>query len=352
VTADATDALREELLERIGKPLSGSGPSTAPDPVNVPMIRHWVDAFDDRNPIYLDDAAAVAAGYDGLVAPPAMLQTWTMARPRIEGIRERGGSADDIDTDSPIARLAAAGYRGTLATNSELEFARYLRPGDHLESKGTLDEISELKATALGVGYFVTWINTYTVGDEVVGQQRFRIFKFDATRTAADLPPRAPRSSSATATQAAAAAVEKTPGPDLPPFDLDVTATVVVAGAIASRDFMPVHHDRDYARAQGAPDLFMNILTTTGYVTRYVTDWAGPHAVVRRLAIRLGGPAIPGLVLHFTGAVTGHRESDAHTQLEVTLHAANDLGDHATGTVELTVPTDQPLPSQRHPGPR
>jgi acyl dehydratase len=331
---DATDALHEQLLERIGARLSGSGPAIAPDPVNVPMIRHWVDAFDDRNPIYLDDDAAIAAGFDGLVAPPAMLQTWTMARPRIEGIRERGGSPEDVDPNSPLARLAAAGYTATLATNSELEFVRYLRPGDRLTAIGTLDDVSELKATGVGVGYFITMVNTYSVGDEVVGRQRWRIFKFDPTRTAADLPPRAP------STTAAPPVVEKTPGPELPPFDLDVTPTVVVAGAIASRDFMPVHHDRDYARAQGAPDLFMNILTTTGYVTRYVTDWAGPRAVVRRLAIRLGGPAIPGLVLHFSGAVTDRRDADGPTELEVTLRAANDLGDHATGTVELTLPAD------------
>src|SRR5262249_9565367 len=155
VTADATDALREALLERIGPPLSTSGPAVAPDPVNVAMIRHWVDAFDDRNPIYLDDAAAVAAGFDGLVAPPAMLQTWTMARPRIEGIRERGGSADDIDPNTALARLATEGYTATLATNSELEFVRYLRPGDHLTAIGTLDDVSELKATGVGVGYFI-----------------------------------------------------------------------------------------------------------------------------------------------------------------------------------------------------
>jgi acyl dehydratase len=335
MTTDITDGLHEELVARIGQPLSRSGPAVAPDPVNVPMIRHWVDAFEDRNPIYLDDDAAIAAGFEGLVAPPAMLQTWTMARPRIEGIRERGGSPDDMSADSPLARLATEGYTATLATNSELEFVRYLRPGDQLASTGTLDHVSELKATAVGVGYFVTMVNTYSVGDEVVGRQRWRIFKFDPTRTTADLPPRPPGVSSS---GVEAPTVEKTPGPDLPPFDLEVTATVVVAGAIASRDFMPVHHDREYAQAQGAPDLFMNILTTTGYVTRYVTDWAGPRAVVRRLAIRLGGPAIPGLPLHFTGAVTDQREVEGHRALEVTMRAANDLGDHATGTVELTLP--------------
>jgi hypothetical protein len=101
-----------------------------------------------------------------------------------------------------------------------------------------------------------------------------------------------------------------------------------------------VHHDRDYARAQGAADLFMNILTTTGYVVRYVTDWAGPRAVVQRLAIRLGGPAVPGSPLHFTGSVTDHRSLGDRRAIEVTMRAANDLGDHATGTVELTLPLD------------
>ena len=79
-----------------------------------------------------------------------------------------------------------------------------------------------------------------------------------------------------------------TVGDDLPGFDLQVTSTIVVAGAIASRDFMPVHHDREYAISQGAPDMFMNILSTNGYVSRFITDSAGPEAMLRKIAIRLG----------------------------------------------------------------
>lgn len=127
------DALRERLLERIGKPMGSGGPTAAPDPVNLPMIHHWVDAFDDRNPVYEDPAAAAAAGFGGLVAPIAMLQTWTMPRPRIEGIRERGGSPGDMDPDTPVSVLAAAGFRGTLATNSILEFDRYLHLGEQID---------------------------------------------------------------------------------------------------------------------------------------------------------------------------------------------------------------------------
>ena len=116
------DALLARLLERIGRPLGASGPARAPDPVNLPMIRHWVDALDDRNPVYLDAERAARSRFGGIVAPPAMLQTWTMARPRLEGIAERGGSAEEIDPESPIRGLADAGYPGTLATNSSSEF--------------------------------------------------------------------------------------------------------------------------------------------------------------------------------------------------------------------------------------
>ncbi len=127
-------------------------------------------------------------------------------------------------------------------------------------------------------------------------------------------------------------------GESLPPFELAVTSTVIVAGAIASRDFMPVHHDAAYARAQGAPDLFMNILTTNGYVSRFVTDWAGPHARVRSIKIRLGAPAVPGKVLRFTGQVIGASEGESERVIEVAVRAANDLGDHATGTVVVSLP--------------
>ncbi|MFT5442639.1 MAG: hypothetical protein ACI8W3_001683 [Myxococcota bacterium] len=127
-------------------------------------------------------------------------------------------------------------------------------------------------------------------------------------------------------------------GDEIPQFDLPVTAAVIVAGAIASRDFMPAHHDRDYAVGQGAPDVFMNILTTNGYVSRFVTDWAGPESMVRKIAIRLGAPAIPGQPLRFTGQVTGVSNEGNECVVELTIRAANDLGDHATGTVTVSLP--------------
>jgi len=128
-------------------------------------------------------------------------------------------------------------------------------------------------------------------------------------------------------------------GDELPAFELTVTSTVIVAGAIASRDFMPAHHDPVFARAQGAPDMFMNILTTNGYVARYVTDWAGPEARVRNIKIRLGAPAVPGKPLRFSGRVEQKRDEGDECVLELAVRAANDLGDHATGTVVVTLPS-------------
>jgi len=174
----AVDELRNRLEAYVGKPMGP--PSVAPDPVNIPMIRHWVDALDDRNPVYLDEAAAAASRHGAIVAPPAMLQAWTMPRPKIEGIAERGGAPSDIPADNPIPVLDAAGFVGTLATNSELEFERYLHPGERLHTANAVESISDRKKTSLGEGYFLTWITTYTTDDgEAVGRQLFRIFKFD-----------------------------------------------------------------------------------------------------------------------------------------------------------------------------
>jgi acyl dehydratase len=127
-------------------------------------------------------------------------------------------------------------------------------------------------------------------------------------------------------------------GDRLPALVIDVTASVIVAGAIATRDFMPVHHDRDYANAQGAPDIFMNILSDTAYCSRFLTDWAGPEAMVKKLAIRLGVPVFPGSTLTYTGTVTGTSKAGDDGIVEVELRATNDLGDHVTGTAVLSVP--------------
>ena len=110
-----------------------------------------------------------------------------MPSPIIEGIAERGGAPTAMKSENVVSALDAAGYVGTLATNSELEFHRYLRPGDRLRTSNALESISPRKRTSLGLGYFVTWITTYTDGDdEIVGSQLFRIFKFDPSTIGGD----------------------------------------------------------------------------------------------------------------------------------------------------------------------
>jgi acyl dehydratase len=127
-------------------------------------------------------------------------------------------------------------------------------------------------------------------------------------------------------------------GDEVAPLEVPVTTTMIVAGAIASRDFMPVHHDAVYAKQQGSPNLFMNILTSNGYCVRFLTDWAGPEAMVTKLAIRLGVPSFPDDPLRFTGEVTGKTEgSDGENFVEIAFQGANSLGNHVSGTAVLSL---------------
>ena len=127
-------------------------------------------------------------------------------------------------------------------------------------------------------------------------------------------------------------------GEVLPELVLDVTPTMVVAGAIATRDFMPVHHDKAFANEQGAPDIFMNILSDTAHTSRFLTDWAGPDAMIKKLSIRLGVPVFPGHTLTYTGEVTSVEVVGDEQVVEVALRAIDPLGEHVSGTAVLTFP--------------
>ena len=130
-------------------------------------------------------------------------------------------------------------------------------------------------------------------------------------------------------------------GDVLPLLEIPITATLIAAGAIATRDFMPVHHDRAYANRQGAQDIFMNILSDTGYCSRFLTDWAGPDTMVKRLAIRLGTPVLPGHTLSYAGEVVSTSREGGECVIEVSFRATGDFGDHLTGTATLTIPLGQ-----------
>ena len=123
-------------------------------------------------------------------------------------------------------------------------------------------------------------------------------------------------------------------GDELPELPIPITSSLVVGGALASRDFTPVHHDRSAAQATGMQDVFMNILTTNGLVGRFVADWAGPDATLRNVSIKLGTPNLPGDTMTFRGKVSSKGDD------EVTLEIAgkNSWGDHVTGTVRVALP--------------
>ncbi len=152
-----------------------SSPTVARDPVNQPMIHHWVDAIGDKNPIYVDAEAARAAGHPGIVAPPAMIQVWTMM-----GL---GRSRSD---DDPLARAMKlfddAGYVGVVATNCDQTYHRYLQPGEQVAMSAEIVGIVGPKQTALGEGYFINQkISWHTVGagaQELVAEMDWRIMKF------------------------------------------------------------------------------------------------------------------------------------------------------------------------------
>ncbi|BBY86455.1 bifunctional MaoC family dehydratase N-terminal/OB-fold nucleic acid binding domain-containing protein [Mycolicibacterium tokaiense] len=148
-----------------------SAPTPARDPVNEPMIHHWVDAIGDTNPIYVDEDAARAAGHEGIVAPPAMIQVWTMM-----GLgRTRSG-------DDPLGRAMTmfddAGYVGVVATNCDQTYHRYLKPGEQVVMSAEIVGIVGPKQTALGEGYFINQKIRWHVGDEEVADMDWRIMKF------------------------------------------------------------------------------------------------------------------------------------------------------------------------------
>jgi uncharacterized OB-fold protein/acyl dehydratase len=175
------DQLWVELQRFVGA--SAGPPVEARDPVNLPMIRHWCDAMGDQNPIYTDPVAAAASIHGEIVAPPAMLQVWTM----------RGLARSSTPTQGLgelLAVLDGAGFSSVVATNSDTEYLRYLRLGDVLTLSAVFEDISPRKRTALGDGYFITsrqlWHDQH---GELVGSMRWRILKFQPKQAEPALAP-------------------------------------------------------------------------------------------------------------------------------------------------------------------
>jgi acyl dehydratase len=189
-TPDATEAEAEARLEKLRafEGRASGTPSEARDPVNQAMIRHWVDAMGDHNPVYVDEAEARANGFPGIVAPPTMLQAWTM-----RGYRQDpdAPAADDVGgatavQDQMFALLNAAGFTSVVATDCTQEYARPLVLGDRLTVSSVIESVSPEKHTALGDGHFVTTRMDYVDQDGApVATMRFRILRFRPRRPTA-----------------------------------------------------------------------------------------------------------------------------------------------------------------------
>ncbi|MDT0203132.1 MaoC family dehydratase N-terminal domain-containing protein [Nocardioides sp. AE5] len=177
-----TQSYDEQLQAFVGRVLNKRTPGQ--DPVNVPMIRHWVEAMDLANPVHLDAEAARATGREDVVAPASMIQAWTM-RGYARTVRPAPGTGAGAGFAELIALLDEGGYTSVVATDSEFDFVRELVPGDEVTVEEVVESISDEKTTGLGTGRFVTSVKTYrdAVG-ETVATQRWRTLRFKPKQAA------------------------------------------------------------------------------------------------------------------------------------------------------------------------
>jgi len=183
-----TDETIEATLQSFAGQSSGE-PQRAHDPVNLPMIRHWVEAMGDHNPVYVDRVAAKEAGFPDLIAPPTMLQAWIMrglrASLEVEAARAAGTAGADGPTDRLMHLLDEAGFTSVVATNCDQHYERPLVVGDHLTVTSVIESVSPEKTTGLGVGHFITNRLDFTDDDgQPVATMKFRILKFRPRQTA------------------------------------------------------------------------------------------------------------------------------------------------------------------------
>jgi uncharacterized OB-fold protein/acyl dehydratase len=173
LTPEQKKELEARLREFVGKPI---GPTyVGRDPVNEPMIRQWCDAMGDANPAYLDPSVAKETVHGHLVAPPTMLQAWTM-----HGFDMARGYDEPTNEEQRLHKiLSDAGYTGVVGTNTAQGYTRYLEPGDVVSADTVIESISEEKATALGIGYFIVTRTTFEdQNGEEVGWMTFRVLKY------------------------------------------------------------------------------------------------------------------------------------------------------------------------------
>ena len=173
MNAAKKEAFEAEMRAYVGKPIGP--PTVARDPVNLPMIRQWCDAMGESHPAYLGADSAASTRHGEVVAPPTMLQAWTM-----EGWEMHVGYDEPRDEQHRLHKLLNDhGYTGVLGTNTEEHYERYLKLGDVVSAETVIAEISEEKATGVGIGYFITTRTQFTdQNGDSVGWMTFRVLKY------------------------------------------------------------------------------------------------------------------------------------------------------------------------------
>lgn len=311
--AGARSAAAELLAGLPGRPAHRR--RVAREPVSACAIHSWCDAMGEMTPAFTATEP---------VAPPATLQMWTFPGLR-PGRPPEAGPSEPGDLDESVrATLAGLGYTATLAVRTDQTFESELRPGEVVVAENVYLDATGEKRTALGRGFFVRSRTEYrTAAGDRVGAVILTVLHF-APEASVARPPGPSSAARGPASVAHGRPASLDPGRELGPVQVPVTATQIIAGALATRDFYPVHHDRDFARAHGNDDIVLNILTTNGLLARVVGEWTGA-ARLSRLVTTLRAPASPGEPL----CLSGHVETAVGQEVTMRVRAETGASVHA-----------------------
>ena len=332
----------QKLKTLIGKRL---GPYRGFNPVNRAQVWQWCTAMGDNNPLYLDDDYRQQTEFESLVAPPAMMQVWTM--------RDFNDNYAPGSTQSQpyqvFDEMSELGYTRNVAVSYDIQFSRYLTEGECPIHHTTIIKISDRKQTALGEGFFVTEKLDYSTElGRPFAEALISYFQYkpkpvdqvtpDHTRGRESPDPVNAHSAHAEVWQSDLSdrpASQVAPDDGLPELHIPITHKLIVGGAIATQDFIPVHHNAPAAQRAAMPDIFMNILTTSGLCARYLSDWAGPASRLQRLTFKLMAPNTPGDCMTLRGAVKKVDRSKNRPVVTVDFSGTNSKGSHVVGSGDV-----------------
>ena len=314
------------------------------DEVCRPLIRYWCEAFEDANPIHADEAFARSTPYGEVIAPSPFAASvsrrpfWPVQGGQIFGLI--GAVGDELDCpESVVQRIT-------------FDFFLPLRLGDRVRCVERVIDVSPEKVTALGTGHFVTLERRYyNHRDELLSVATPAFLKFRrgsprkppvAPGVAAAQPAPAPRVTAARPARAPLSTLrwaDVHEGDELPPVVVQLTVTRMVQMAYVSRDFNPVHHDLEYARANGAPHMFVQWACYAGLFGRFLAEWAGPLAWIQRISFHMQQMACAGDGIVISGMVAKVREEAGQRLAEITMKIATEKGTTTPGSAIVRLPS-------------